>query len=31
MWSAAPDPMLVGRASQLFEDDERPTRQFPQL
>ena len=27
----APDPMLVGRASQLFEDDERPTRQFPQL
>jgi polyphosphate kinase 2 len=27
----APDPVLVGRASQLFEDDERPTRQFPQL
>jgi polyphosphate kinase len=26
-----PDPLLVGRASQLFEDDERPTRQFPQL
>jgi polyphosphate kinase 2 len=26
-----PDPQLVGRASQLFEDDERPTRQFPQL
>ncbi|OLB64484.1 MAG: polyphosphate kinase 2 [Actinobacteria bacterium 13_2_20CM_2_72_6] len=26
-----PDPVLVGRASQLFEDDERPTRQFPQL
>jgi polyphosphate kinase 2 len=25
------DPLLVGRASQLFEDDERPTRQFPQL
>jgi polyphosphate kinase 2 len=25
------DPQLVGRASQLFEDDERPTRQFPQL
>src|SRR5437762_7778912 len=23
-----PDPVLVGRASQLFEDDERPTRQF---
>ena len=27
----SPDPLLVGRASQLFEDDERPTRQFPQL
>lgn len=27
----APDPHLVGPASQLFEDDERPTRQFPQL
>jgi len=27
----APDPKLVGRASQLFEDDEGPTRQFPQL
>ncbi|HKT06088.1 MAG TPA: polyphosphate kinase 2 [Rugosimonospora sp.] len=26
-----PDPLLVGRASRLFEDDERPTRQFPQL
>jgi polyphosphate kinase 2 len=26
-----PDPLLVGPASQLFEDDERPTRQFPQL
>jgi polyphosphate kinase 2 len=26
-----PDPRLVGRASQLFEDDERPTQQFPQL
>jgi polyphosphate kinase 2 (PPK2 family) len=25
------DPHLVGRASQLFEDDERPVRQFPQL
>ncbi len=26
------DPLLVGRASQLFEDEEeRPTRQFPQL
>jgi polyphosphate kinase 2 len=28
---ARPDTLLVGRASQLFEDDERPTRQFPQL
>jgi polyphosphate kinase len=27
----APDPLVVGPASQLFEDDERPTRQFPQL
>src|SRR2546421_6440727 len=26
-----PDPRLVGPASQLFEVDERPTRQFPQL
>src|SRR3989440_1204510 len=26
-----PDPLLVGRASQLFDDDDRPTRQFPQL
>src|SRR5262249_36256211 len=26
-----PDPLLVGRASQLFEDDEAPIRQFPQL
>jgi len=26
-----PDPRLVGRASQLFEDDEQPIRQFPQL
>ncbi len=26
-----PDPLLVGQASDLFEDDERPTRQFPQL
>jgi polyphosphate kinase 2 len=26
-----PDPLLVGPASQLFEDDERPTRQFPEL
>ncbi len=26
-----PDPLLVGAASSLFEDDERPTRQFPQL
>jgi polyphosphate kinase 2 len=25
------DPRLVGRASQLFEEDEQPTRQFPQL
>jgi polyphosphate kinase 2 len=25
------DPQLVGRASQLFEDDESPNRQFPQL
>jgi hypothetical protein len=25
------DPLLVGRATELFEDDERPTRQFPQL
>jgi polyphosphate kinase 2 len=27
----APDPLLVGRASRMFEDGERPTRQFPQL
>jgi polyphosphate kinase len=26
-----PDPLLVGPAHQLFEDDEQPTRQFPQL
>jgi polyphosphate kinase len=26
-----PDPLLLGPASRLFEDDERPTRQFPQL
>jgi polyphosphate kinase 2 (PPK2 family) len=26
-----PDPLLVGPASQLFEDGEQPTRQFPQL
>ncbi|WP_345637863.1 polyphosphate kinase 2 [Rugosimonospora acidiphila] len=26
-----PDPLLVGRASQLFEVDERPGQQFPQL
>ncbi|HEU4421089.1 MAG TPA: polyphosphate kinase 2 [Pilimelia sp.] len=26
-----PDPLLVGRASQLFEDDEQSIRQFPQL
>ncbi len=26
-----PDPLLVGRASQLFEDDEQPIHQFPQL
>jgi polyphosphate kinase 2 len=26
-----PDPELVGPASRLFEADERPTRQFPQL
>ncbi len=26
-----PDPRLVGRASQLFEADERPSQQFPQL
>ena len=25
------DPLIVGRASQLFEDDERPPQQFPQL
>jgi len=29
--AGTPDPRLVGRASQLFEDDERPFRQFPQL
>jgi len=27
----APDRQLVGRVSELFEDDEQPTRQFPQL
>ncbi|HEY2673947.1 MAG TPA: polyphosphate kinase 2 [Rugosimonospora sp.] len=27
----SPDPLLVGRASQLFEVDERPGQQFPQL
>jgi polyphosphate kinase 2 len=26
-----PDPLVVGGAAQLFEDDERPARQFPQL
>jgi len=26
-----PDSLLVGPASRLFEDDERPTRQFPEL
>jgi polyphosphate kinase 2 len=26
-----PDPLLVGPASRLFEDDERPIRPFPQL
>jgi hypothetical protein len=26
-----PDPLLVGPASSLFEADEQPTRQFPQL
>jgi polyphosphate kinase len=26
-----PDPLVVGRGSQLFEYDERPTRQFPEL
>jgi polyphosphate kinase len=26
-----PDKLIVGPASQLFEDDERPTHQFPQL
>ncbi|MEJ3745970.1 polyphosphate kinase 2 [Actinomycetes bacterium KLBMP 9797] len=26
-----PDPRLVGSAAQLFEDDDQPTRQFPQL
>jgi polyphosphate kinase 2 (PPK2 family) len=26
-----PDPKIVGSASQLFEDDERPGRQFPAL
>jgi polyphosphate kinase len=26
-----PDPLLLGRASRLFEEGERPTRQFPQL
>ncbi|MDQ7909458.1 polyphosphate kinase 2 [Phytohabitans sp. ZYX-F-186] len=28
---SAPDPRLVGNAAQIFENDERPTRQFPQL
>jgi polyphosphate kinase 2 len=28
---STPDRLLVGRASQLFEDDEQPIRQFPQL
>jgi len=28
---AKPDPLLVGRASQLFEEGEGPVRQFPQL
>ena len=28
---STPDSLLVGPASQLFEDDERPTRQFPEL
>ncbi|MGN9907607.1 polyphosphate kinase 2 [Phytohabitans sp. LJ34] len=27
----APDRRLIGRASQIFEDDERPVPQFPQL
>jgi polyphosphate kinase 2 (PPK2 family) len=26
-----PDPLIVGPASQLFEEDERPRRAFPQL
>jgi polyphosphate kinase 2 len=26
-----PDPLIVGPASQVFEDDERPDHQFPQL
>ncbi|BCB77698.1 polyphosphate kinase 2 [Phytohabitans flavus] len=26
-----PDPQLVGNAVEIFENDERPTRQFPQL
>jgi hypothetical protein len=26
-----PDELLVGAASDLFEDDERPGRQFPEL
>jgi hypothetical protein len=25
-----PDPLVVGQASELFEVDEMPTRQFPQ-
>jgi len=28
---AAPDVRLVGNAVEIFENDERPTRQFPQL
>jgi polyphosphate kinase len=27
----APDPLIVGPASDLFEDDERPERMFPTL
>jgi hypothetical protein len=26
-----PDPLLVGRASRMFEEGEGPSRQFPQL
>jgi hypothetical protein len=28
---STPDPLLVGRASQLFEDDEPSVHQFPQM